>query len=258
MLDGKPMPVVALQVSDAGNAKTGFARLAKCAELEGDDFGWTLADDYIVISDSTEHAKAIVAAGKKSPLSEDADFQKWTDEAGGAGIVNAYVGRKAVDVALRGAELGTRRAELELGGEELLGVAMTRQQLADALAAYKDFQGAAAVLHFADGGIELSFAGGGGKAAQGSETVGDHVGCDARPTPRLLLAFAVPPGAFDAIDEGRPRRDRARSSSAACSASTSPRTSRPCSASPSASASAVTLRTTSPRSTSPVTSRWAR
>ena len=29
----------------------------KCAELEGDDFGWTLSDDYIVISDSTEHAR---------------------------------------------------------------------------------------------------------------------------------------------------------------------------------------------------------
>src|SRR3954470_4604513 len=49
-LDGKPRPVVALQVSDAANAKTGFPRLAKCLELT--DYGWTLTDDYIVISDS--------------------------------------------------------------------------------------------------------------------------------------------------------------------------------------------------------------
>src|SRR6476661_3004635 len=95
-VDGKARPVAALQVSDADNAKTGFPRLAKCLEMS--DYGWTLTDDYIVISDTTALAKQIVAAGKKAPLSENADFQKWTDEAGGAGIMNAYVGRKAVDV----------------------------------------------------------------------------------------------------------------------------------------------------------------
>src|SRR5689334_24386729 len=82
MLDGKPRPVVALQVSDADNAKSGFARLAKCADMK--NYGWTLVDDYIVVSDSTEHAQQVAAAGKKSPLSENDDYQKWTDEAGGA------------------------------------------------------------------------------------------------------------------------------------------------------------------------------
>ena len=192
MLDDKPIPVATVQISDPGNAKGGFGRLAKCAELdEGDDFGWTIADDYIVISDSTAHAKTIVAAGKKSPLSEDEDYQSWTNEAGGAGIVNAYVGPKVVDIASE--ELGSGGS-----GNELFGSSSDEDELADALAAYKDFKGAAAVLRFADGGIELSFAGSGGKTTKGTETVGDHVAAMPADT-ALLLAVAVPPGAFDAI-----------------------------------------------------------
>ncbi len=96
--DDKPAPVVALQVKDAEKAKTGFAELAKCTEVDNDDFGWTISGDYIVASDSTSHAEAIASAGKESPLSSDADFQKWTEEAGGPGIMNAYFGRKGVKV----------------------------------------------------------------------------------------------------------------------------------------------------------------
>ena len=200
VLNGKPTPVAALQVSDAANAETGFARFAKCAELEGDDFGWTLSDDYIVISDSKKHAETLAAAGKKAPLSEDNDFQKWTEEAGGAGIVNAYVGPKTFDVLSEELSSGLD-GELELGGEGLSGT--DDEALADALAAYKDFQGAAAVLQFADGGIELSVAGGGGKAARGSQTVADHVGAMPGDT-ALLLALAIPPGAFDALAKADP------------------------------------------------------
>ena len=189
VLDGKPAPVVALQVSDPDNAKGGFARLVKCAELDqDDDFGWTLAEDYIVVSDSTAHAKTIVAQAEKAPLSDDEDFQKWTDEAGGAGIVNVYVGRKAVDVVSK--ELSSGSGSLlndELSGSDDEG------EVADALAAYKDFKGAAAVLHFADGGIEVSMAGGGGKSTQGKETVSEHVAAMPGDT-ALLLAPPCRPG----------------------------------------------------------------
>src|SRR5689334_10884650 len=87
LLHGKAKPVVTVQVSDADNARSGFPRLAKCMKLS--HYGWTLTDDYIVVSETTALAKEIVADGEKAPLSEDADFKKWTDEAGGAGIVNA-------------------------------------------------------------------------------------------------------------------------------------------------------------------------
>jgi hypothetical protein len=199
-LDGKPVPVGALQVSDADNAKGGFARLLKCVGDSG-PFGWTLVDDYIVMSDSDAHAKEIAAAGKKSPLSENADFQKWTDEAGGAGIMNAYVGSKAVDIISEELSSGLKDMS-ELGGE--LSSSGDQEELSDALAAYKDFQGAAAVLHFADGGIELSVAGGGGKAARSKETVGEHVAAMPSDT-AVLLALAVPSKAFDAIDKADPK-----------------------------------------------------
>ena len=97
--DDKPAPLLALQITDRENAKPGFAALVKCSGANKDDgFGWTVTDDYIIASDSTPHAEAIVSAGKKSPLSEDADFQKWTEEAGGPGILNAYVGRKSLKI----------------------------------------------------------------------------------------------------------------------------------------------------------------
>ena len=97
--DDKPAPVLVLQVKDADKAESGFAELTKCAEVDDDeDFGWTISGDYILVSDSTSHAEAIASAGKESPLSSDADFQKWTDEAGGPAIVNAYFGRKGVKV----------------------------------------------------------------------------------------------------------------------------------------------------------------
>jgi Protein of unknown function (DUF3352) len=197
LLEDEPVPVAALQVSDPDNAKPGFTRLAECAELEGDDFGWTLVGDYIVVSDSTEHARTIAAQGEKSPLSDDAAYQEWTDEAGGAGIVNAYVGRAVVDVASE--QLGSGLDDLGGLGDDLTGSG-GEEDAADALAAYKDFKGAAAVLRFADGGIELSVAGGGGKTVEGKETVGEHVEAMPRDT-ALLLALAVPPGAFDALEE---------------------------------------------------------
>ncbi len=164
-----------------------------------DDFGWTLTEDYILASDSTEHARTIAAQGEKAPLAEDEDFQKWTDEAGGAGIVNVYVGRKVVDIASE--QLSSDSGGL--GGSfdgTLPGSPEDEDEVADALAAYKDFRGAAAVLRFADGGIELALAGGGGQSIEGEETVADHVAAMPGDT-ALLFALAVPPGAFDAINK---------------------------------------------------------
>ena len=165
---GKPVPV-ATRPGQRPRQGEEWLRAAgrQCAELdEDDDFGWTLTDDYIVASDSTAARQGRSRPqGKKSPLSENEDFQKWTDEAGGAGIVNAYVGPKAVDVASE--ELSSAPVASGSCDDALPGSPEDEDELADALAAYKDFQGAAAVLRFADGGIELSFAGGGGKADRG-------------------------------------------------------------------------------------------
>jgi hypothetical protein len=197
LLDELPAPVIALQVSDAANAEPGFAKLAKCSGMaEDEDFGWTVTDDYVIASDSEAHAKAIVAAGEKSSLAENADFQKWTEEVGGPGIMNAYLGRQAVGVLSDGLGSGLE----DLTGEGLTeGGSGSEDEVAKA---FEDFKGAAAGMKFADGGIELSFAGG-GAAKAGDKTVGKHVGALPADT-AAVVALAVPTKALEAMksDEG--------------------------------------------------------
>ena len=159
---GKPLPVVAVQIKDKDAASKGFAKLAACAKQSGeDDFGYTVGDDYALISDSNAHAAAISAAGVKSPLSEDASYQKWTEAAGGPGILNGYLSPDAGQILKDafGKELGSAGP----------GAA---KQLDKAVA---DFKGAGATLQFKDGGLELSTAGGDVKQVGGKD-VGDQVG----------------------------------------------------------------------------------
>ncbi|MET0998572.1 MAG: DUF3352 domain-containing protein, partial [Marmoricola sp.] len=237
LLDDKPAPVFALQVKDSGKAKDAVGDLVKCADA-GKDVGWTLTDEFLVVSDSTSHAQAIVAAGRKAPLAEDAAYQKWTEEAGGDGIVNAYVARSAVKVLQRAVKSGmgglVPGVGLGLPGQVPGGfpsdlptdVPSELSQLtessgagasapyrsapraaddpSDALdKAFEDFRGAAAVLRFADGGLELSMASGGAKKA-GQASLGDHV-AELPEDTAAVLAVAVPDSAFDALgsDAGR-------------------------------------------------------
>lgn len=183
--DAKPVPVLALQVKDAAKARTGFAALARCSKADADgEFGWTISKDYILASDSTAHAKSIVSEAAKSPLAESADFHKWTDQVGGEGIVNAYLGRASIKVLSR--TLGSDLGSLGSGGRGRDNKTQ-EDQLAEA---FKDFKGAAAVLRFADGGMELSVAGGGAAQAR-SNKLGDHVESLPKDT-TAVLAVSVP------------------------------------------------------------------
>ena len=174
---GKPLPVMALQMSDADAAQKGMTKLTACAKDSGDDdFGFTLGEDYVIVSDSTAHAKSIAAAGEKSPLAEDASYQKWTEEAGGPGILNGYVSQR-----------GGQVFRDEIGGDLEEAGADATKQLDKAL---KAFKGAGATLRFNDGGLEMAFAGGGDTSKVGTTSVGDHV--DALPKDTAaLIAGAV-------------------------------------------------------------------
>ena len=200
-LDGKAAPVLALQVTDPAKAKAGFAALAKCSDA-GDEFGFTTTDDYVIASDSTAHAQAIADAGTTSTLAENADFQKWTDEVGGPGVMNAYLGRRSVEFLSK--SMGPGFAGLggsvngSLGGSASSGP--RTETLSDA---FKDFKGAAAGLRFADGGIELAFAGGGTGASSGTRAVGRHVAALPKDT-AALVALSVPAQALDRLTSGGP------------------------------------------------------
>jgi hypothetical protein len=194
--EDEPAPVLALQVTDAAKAKPGFTALAECTGANDDeDFGWTVTDDYVVVSDSTRHAEAIVAAAVKAPLSENGNFQKWTEQVGGPAIMNAYVGPEVRDVLSD--QLGS---SLEDMSEAFPGTASGRAG-ADPTDALKDFKGAAAGLKFEDGGIELAFAGG-GLAPGGEDTVAAHVG-DLPKDTAAVVAVAVPPDALERLGSDR-------------------------------------------------------
>ena len=191
--DGKPVPVLALQITDAANAEPGFARLVKCSEADEDEFGWTIAGEYIIASDSLPHAEAIASAGTKAPLAENADFQKWTEEAGGPGILNVYVGRTSPKVLsdLVGGELAGLTGEdsafdADAGSED------------EITKAFKGFKGAAAALRFAGGGIEFSFASGGATSEE-DRAVGKHVGALPKDT-AAVLGLAVPEKALEQLE----------------------------------------------------------
>jgi len=184
--DEKPAPVAAIQTRGEDGLRAGVEKLRKCAEAETDDFGWAMAEDHLVLSDSTGHAEAIVAAGVKQPLADDAAYERWTGEVGTDSVLSVFVARKAAEVAsesFMGDTDDDERAELVDG-----------------------FDGAAAALKFAGGGIEISFAGGGGEAVKGARDVSGHVGSLPADT-ALVLGASVPEGLFDQLTEDESAMD---------------------------------------------------
>jgi hypothetical protein len=96
--DDTPAPALALQISDPDKAKAGFEAVVKCGDPQG--FAFVVGDDYLIASDTTRHAQEILDLGKKHPLADDAAYQKWTGEAGDAGVLNFYVAKRAARYAV--------------------------------------------------------------------------------------------------------------------------------------------------------------
>jgi hypothetical protein len=141
--------------------------LAKCGEA-GDDFGYTILDGYVIISDSDEHAAALAAAAEKSSLSDDPGFKEWMDEVGEPGFISAYA---SADAPKFFAEMSSGFS----GGEEEFGWMGNEMDQAPERAAkqFADFEGGAAVIRFEDGAVEAEFAGKGMPAAATSLSRGE-------------------------------------------------------------------------------------
>jgi len=216
-----PVPVLALQITDQKKADAGFEKLVECAE---EDLGYIVGTEYLIASDTAEHAQAVLASGEEKSLADDPKYQKWTDEAGDAGVVNFYVAKRASDYLIDGLESiseellgfggfgGDEALEEEFGeefdeesfseGGGFAGESAPRaadedcsDALEDPFAALKDqledFDGLAGTIRFADGGMELAVAAGGFAQFGSPESVGDEIG--ALPADTTLAAgFAVP------------------------------------------------------------------
>jgi hypothetical protein len=173
----EPAPAVALQVSDEAKAKAGIQQLVDCGH-PGDDFGYAFAPGYVVLSDSTAHARTIVTAGEQTPLAADPGYIRWDGAVGGRGVVNFYVGKNTADWVTR-----------NLG--ELSDGQVTGSQLGAFGKRFRHFEGLSGTVRFSDGGVEVAAAGGGMTGAAGTADVSDAV--DRLPgDTAVALAYAVP------------------------------------------------------------------
>lgn len=178
LADTSSAPAFVLQVGDRGAATAGLTKLQACESARRSNFGFTVTGAYAVLSDTAEHARAIAAAGAAAPLAQDPTYRKWTAEAGGAGIVNAYAAPSSV-AALQ------KLFAARLGALRVPGAANPATGLTQAL---RGFRGSAAVLRFHDSGLELSFAGGNATPPGKQLSVADHVGALPADTAGVLAA----------------------------------------------------------------------
>jgi hypothetical protein len=180
-----PSPVGVIQVTDAGKAEDGVATLVETcggSEESGDVGGWVVDGDWMVVAETEEIAQQVVDAAGEATLADDADFGRWTGEAGDDGFMTVYVATgvtKYVDelgglgmpgapalggdtdatemCESYGAEGSPEREEcLEIFGG---GTDAAPEEVPDELQqVIDDFEGMAATVRFDDGSVEVEYA----------------------------------------------------------------------------------------------------
>lgn len=167
-----PAPVFVMQVTDGGAAEAGLDKLIEeCgagADAEEGTGGYVVSGDWIVLAETEEQAKEIVAETEKGSLADNEDFTRWTSEAGDAGIVTMYAAPAAGDFMSRyvgemPGMFGLTPGSSDFGINPETGEfeespsadASVPPELQEALA---EFDGAAATLRFDDGGLEVEMA----------------------------------------------------------------------------------------------------
>jgi hypothetical protein len=175
-----PAPAIALQITDEAKARAGVDALVKCTDPK--DFAYALGHDYLVASDSAAHAAAILDTGTQRSLAADPTYQRWTGEAGDAGVLSFYVAPRASKY------LGHLLDDL---GPGALGLGVDPSgPLDSAKDALDGFEGLGGTVRFADGGMELAVAGSGIQQIRSLATVGPEVG-DLPADTAAALGFGV-------------------------------------------------------------------
>ena len=142
---GEPTPIGLVQVTDQDAATAGVAKIAACTDEPAPGTAYT--GDYLVLADTDALAKKAAADAEAGALADNASFERWVDEAGGAGIVTAYVGADAPATLLDQADsAGGDLTDAPFAGDDEL-----RKQLAD-------FDGAALSVRFDQGALEVETA----------------------------------------------------------------------------------------------------
>ncbi len=137
---GSVMPLVVLQVSDQDAARAGADKLSECA---GEDVSVAFVGDYMLLSEKQGDVEDMAAAAESASLADDPGFADWMDRVGDPGIVTAYASGDAPQALI---ESGVAESADDGGLAGQIG------------SLYEDFEGAAAVVRFADGSIEAETA----------------------------------------------------------------------------------------------------
>jgi hypothetical protein len=166
------LPLVVLQVEDQAEAEAGIGKL-ECSR--DDSVAVAFSGDYMLLTEKQTDADAMAKAVDSAALEDDQDFTTWMDRTGDAGIVTMY--------AAKGAPAAIAAAQ------SVHGAAAERQaaQLEKALA---DFDGAAGVLRFQDGAVELELSAKGlARGVSGGKAVTDAGSLPGTTAALLSVAF---------------------------------------------------------------------
>ncbi|MCB0905891.1 MAG: DUF3352 domain-containing protein [Nocardioidaceae bacterium] len=186
MVDDKPTPVVALQVTDAKAADAGLAKLAHCSATgdadeagETTDLGWNITGDYAVLAEDDATADSVAKAAAATSLADDPAYTQWTEAVGDRGIMSMYASPQIGELAANALDGLGNDFGMSDGLVPSASVEQSSLHADDSTDAatemLKDFKGMAATLRFSDGSLEMEWVGDPGKSF---ELYGNGAGTD--------------------------------------------------------------------------------
>ena len=166
----EPVPVFVVQVTDQAGAEDAVKAVTECGgEGETPPGVAFTEDDYLVLAEDDDTAQSVVDDAASASLADDDGYQRWVEEAGGSGIVTAYLSAEAPQAFFDASMVGPSY-DAESSSEMYAGRApalagstpdpddLPTTDIEQLEAAFTDFEGAAVVVRFEDEALEVETA----------------------------------------------------------------------------------------------------
>jgi len=224
--DGAASPLMVLAVEDREAAERTVRDVEECltdaeesvggtadgadGPAADDPVGVAFVGDYLLVAPTQTDADSLATAAQAAPLADDPAFEEWMAAVGEPGVVTAYVAKDAP--RLLTGTVSRMQEDLvggmagELGGPpggELgsFGAAPPLEAMTEQTQElWKDFDGMAAVVRFADGALELE-AVGRGLPGGAAEPTGPALG-DLPASTAAAFTFSLADGWFEDVADG--------------------------------------------------------
>jgi hypothetical protein len=171
-----PKVVMAVEATDEDAAVEGMDALMACGDDDAGDSveggAYEVRDGWVVLAPDEEALDAVLSDLDEGTLADDADFQRWTGEAGEPGVLTMYAAPDSLELArdalddlfggfdepfLEGAGTDPLMSTVSDDAGTVSDQPAPQEQLEEVIEA---FEGAAATIRFVDGAMELEMAGG--------------------------------------------------------------------------------------------------